>query len=161
MKYKLFSEFMTHTLQESTLKKHEFVRRMGYTNINRGITRLSRWLSGTRLPKKDQINQIADAFKLPVDTVFDAINADIKRLDMMRIEKRKQDPKYYLVIWMMPAVRVKSTLSEGLSEQEAIEYASKKLAEISRKGFLDTPRGITHWFSNTGELYASHSLSAL
>lgn len=161
MKYELFSEFMTHTLQESGFKKHEFVRRMGYTNINRGMTRLSRWLGGTRLPKNDQVDQIAVAFKLPVETVFDVVNADIQRLDMIRVEKRKQDPKYYLVIWMMPAVRVKSTLSEDLSEQEAIEYASKKLSDIGRKGFLDTPRGVTHWFSNTGELYASRSLSAL
>jgi hypothetical protein len=160
MKYTLLAKFLEENLvcNQWTHTDCIYYMREELNDIN--MARLHSWLNGDELPEEVQIDRIARAFGVTHDDIQRLIDNDLKRVKQIRSHIREFDPNYYLQIRLIPAVHQRTKLPDNLTKIQAIQYASERIKKIALPGFLDTPSGVIHWFSNSGVLYASHAMKA-
>ena len=160
MKYTILAKFLSTHLRQNQWSLVDCIHYMGDIPNDINQARLHAWLNGDELPQEREIDRLACAFAVSHDDIQVMIDGDQHRMKQIRSHIREFDPNYYLHIWVMPAICQRTTLPEGMTEEEAIIYVSQTLKRIHRKGFLDTPRGVIHWFSDTGVLHASRVMKA-
>jgi hypothetical protein len=160
MKYRLVAKFLEENLVCNQWTHTDCIYYMGEKLNDVNMACLHSWLNGDELPKEIQIDRIAQAFAVSHDDIQRLIDNDLKRIKQIRSHIREFDPNYYLQIRLIPAVHQRTKLPDNLTENQAIQYASEEIKKIALSGFLDTPRGVIHWFSNTGVLYASRDMKA-
>ena len=144
------SKLIRRCLKRQSLTRAEFVRKMGYQNLSKGHQRLTGWLRGVATPSGDQPERIARAAQLALEVVAQAILTDLNDCRENRIARRAQDPNYYLVVRLMPAVYPQYTLPKGITEADALTLARARAKAIHRRCCLNTPDGTNYWIDDKG-----------
>lgn len=145
---RLLEEYLT----EKGLSRREFVLRLGYRNINKGMRYLMGWLRCEELPNSEQTEWLVRALGQDRAEFEALIERDrVARLDRAR-HRRAQDRRFYLTIRYMPAVYVSEILGEDLDEQTTVDACAARAAAIGRRCCLNTPSNRSYWLSETGEL---------
>ena len=109
---------------------------MGYRNAAKGHRRLAAWLRGKETPTGDQVQRIAQALRLPFESVFEVIYAE---REAQRQQRRKTDPTIEIIISMCAwdPVSIRATLGHRLDDQTAIDMAVER-ASPKRRCCLNT-----------------------
>jgi len=144
------SKLIRRCLKHQSLSRAEFVRKMGYTNLSKGHQRLTGWLRGVSTPSGDQPTRIASAVGVELKIVAEAILKDRAICNERRLARRAQDPNYYLIIRLSPAVYPQQKLPRGIDELTALTLARARARSIRRRCCLNTPDGTNYWLDEAG-----------
>ncbi len=139
-----FPALLDSYLKNRSIDRKEFVKKMGYENMTRGLRRFDRYRAGDRFPEEpDQFRRLSNALERPEEELRELVEADRERLREHRKrearEKRRRDGRYH--IWIQYYKYVAGSrryLDEELSEAEAVDRA-RQIAREEGKDRPDTP----------------------
>jgi len=84
-------ELISRRLKELGLKKSDFVKRWGYSNLGKGLRRLDEIRKGSFKPNNDLLIRLASGLELPIETVRDAFLATDERRQRLEEEERERE----------------------------------------------------------------------
>ena len=139
------------------LDRAGLVRRMGYTNLNKGRRRLDAWLKGEAMPSHQNQRRLCLALGLKPSELVKAIREDLFARQEALLAKRKLDPAYYLTIRLIPGINTTLRLPEGTSEEEAIEEGRREALRLGKRCCINTPESKNIWIDEKGRVLGANS----
>ncbi len=146
-------KLILEAMARQSLTRTELVRKMGYGNISRGHQRLNDWCTGARVPSGEQPKFIAQACGVQLDDVVQAMLADQHAAQQRRLARRAENPHYYIVMRLMPAVYPQEKLPLGTTAETALRLAQDKAKAMGRRCCVDSPDGTQTWIDEKGTVY--------
>ena len=168
------SERIENYLEEHEIDEKEFVRRMGYENINKGLRRLYHWMAKGLKEKKypcssEQLEGLAQVLPASLKEIKQLIYWERQSRKLDRLEKRRRDNRYFLSIRTTKFTSGTRTFSGDLDEEEVIDEVRELIARKmeddlrARSNYfrceLNTPECRSYRFNKEGEI--THTTEAI
>jgi len=161
------TERIENYIEEHEIDKKEFVRRMGYENINKGLRRLHGWMAGGLQEKKypgtgEQIEGLARVLPASKIEIKQLISWEKQARKLEQLEKRRQDDRYFCSIRTTKFTSGTRTFPGDRDEQEVIGEVREIIARKMEDDFrarsnyfrceLNTPDCKSYHFNKEGEI---------
>ncbi|MBW2736368.1 MAG: hypothetical protein JRH20_28610, partial [Deltaproteobacteria bacterium] len=145
-------KLITKLLTEERISRRQFVERMSYRNVNKGMRYLTAWLRGEELPGDDHVVRLAKALGRKREEIEDVVRRDTSSVIDEARRRRAEDRRYYLITRYIPGFYATEVLGVDLGELSALDQASSRAAEIQRRCCLNTPSNRSYWLGAKGEI---------
>ena len=142
---------LLRNMEHQGLDRPSFVRRMGYSNLDKGLRRLDAWLNGGAVPGRQNRGRLCRALDLAPLSLERAIQQDQLAHQEDQLAKRQLDPTYHLILRLMPGIYSTLRLPEGLNEEEARKEAEHQALSLNIRCCLNTPESKNIWIDECGE----------
>jgi transcriptional regulator with XRE-family HTH domain len=139
-------------LRREGISRVDLVRRLGFRDQRLGLRHLDGWLSGSRPPHGDQVEQLARVLGVSDRELIDTIQRDERALYEDARQRRALDPRCRLTI--RAAVPFSRALCAELTEERAIMVARSEARRLDRRCCLNTPTSRNYWLNPEGEIEA-------
>ena len=147
-----FSQLVRRYLKRRGLRRDELVRAMGLQHMSRGQKQLSRWLRGTAVPSCVEAQSLADALRIPIRYIQDALAADGEDHRTPDGWGAEPDQRHILSLDLGRGIDWAVQLPEGLKTNQALLLARARAKSIGAVAHLKTRGGPTYRIDAQGQI---------